>query len=143
MPRALRNRTNHFGEFIRHRRKELNKTQLEIAKALGLSSSEFIGMIELGTRQPNLERLPELALALKVKTFSLAKLAMMDVYPNLAKTIFRNKQEFLSQERHRRISEDDLLSKLDALPHRISQPIIDMINHFYEESITTQIKKQA
>ena len=83
MPRTLGKHTNHFGPFIRQRRRELSLTQREVAAALKVSAPEFVGMIESGLRKPNFERLPALAEVLQVPVLEMIQMAFADVYPSL------------------------------------------------------------
>jgi len=55
-----------FSRFLRRRRQELDKTQMEIAQACGLTVMS-ITMIEAGQRRLSLERVPRLAEVLQVR----------------------------------------------------------------------------
>lgn len=126
MPRTLGKHTNHFGPFIRQRRRELSLTQREVAAALKVSAPEFVGMIESGLRKPNFERLPALAEVLQVPILEMIQMAFADVYPSLV--------GYLTQEQTAQTAKANRLGqKLYALPQPIRQPIIKMIDKFYAE----------
>jgi transcriptional regulator with XRE-family HTH domain len=132
MPRTLGKHTNHFGLFIRRRRRELSLTQREVAAALKVSAPEFVGMIEAGIRKPNFERLPALAEVLKVSTLEMIQLAFADVYPSLV--------GYLTSEQTAQTAKANRMGqKLYALAPSIRQPIIKMIDKFYaERSVETK-----
>jgi len=126
MPRTLGKHTNHFGPFIRKRRRELSLTQREVAAARKVSAPEFVGMIEAGLRKPNFERLPALAEVLQVPVLDMIQMAFADVYPSLIGYL-TNEQTAQSAKASR------MGQKLYALAPAIRQPIIKMIDKFYAE----------
>ena len=74
--------TNDFTRFLRRRRQELDKTQLEIAEACGLTVMS-ITLVEAGRRRLALERVPRLAQVLQVPPAGLCLLALRCRYPEL------------------------------------------------------------
>jgi transcriptional regulator with XRE-family HTH domain len=78
---------NHFSHFIRSRRHQLNLTQQEVADALGVTS-DFIGLVELGYRRLDLDKIPQLADVLNVESVGLSLWALRDRAPQLYQTIF-------------------------------------------------------
>lgn len=73
---------NDFSRFLRRRRQELEKTQLEIANACGLTVMS-ITLVEAGRRRLALERVPRLAAALQVSPSELSLLALRCRFPEL------------------------------------------------------------
>lgn len=98
--RATPKNLSKLQKFIRDRRVELKEqegfTQADLAKQLpgkGMvgKTPEFIAMIEMGVRKPDLNEIPDFARALRVPSKALAKLAIKDVYPNLYQVLFGKK----------------------------------------------------
>jgi transcriptional regulator with XRE-family HTH domain len=120
-----------FAAFIKHRRVRLGLNQRELAEKIGYQP-EFIGMMEKGTRMLDLDRVPDMASALDVTTFSLAKLAIMALYPRLGRMLFRNKNEFKT---HSSPKENNLLDKLAVLDSSLRHSVIDMVDRLYEQQM--------
>ena len=141
MPKAIGRRTNHFGEHLLQRRTALGLTQRHVAQGLGLRTDEFIGLMERGLRQPNLERLPELAAVLRTPVFVLFRLAIRDVYPGLALILFRKTAGFRKSNRPPKTY--DLMDRLDSLSPNVRRTIVNMIDRLHEEQDTQLAKKRA
>ena len=75
---------NQFSAFIRARRQQLCKTQADIAAECGISSPDFIGLVEAGRRRVKLERVPRLAAVLQVDATYLCRLALFCWAPQFA-----------------------------------------------------------
>lgn len=75
--------TTEFSRFLRQRRQELGKTQIEIADACGLTQMS-ITLVEGGRRRLALERVPRLAAALQVDPPELCLLALRCWHPELS-----------------------------------------------------------
>lgn len=69
-----------FSTFIRHRRRELDKTQREIGVACGVTP-EMITQLESGRRRPDPEWIPCLADALETNRKELCHLAVRTWQP--------------------------------------------------------------
>lgn len=76
------NRKN-FGAALRALRSVQNLTQESLAAEAGMSASN-LSLLESGQRQPNLERIVRLAIALKIKPSELLKLAEADAQGQLS-----------------------------------------------------------
>ena len=142
MARALGARSNTLWAYVARRRKELDLTQQQVANALGLTSSEFVGLIERGRRQPNYERLPDLAEILETRVIDLFLMALQDVYPNLAFILAQPAQKSV-RFRHRvsTVPTDELRRRLDFLSSNVRQRIVEMINQLYEDQTTRPAKR--
>ncbi len=79
---------NAFATLVRNRRLQLGKTQRQIAEAVGIKSSDFICLIEKGTRRLDLDRLPRLAQALELDLVELCRPAFEARAPQLAAALF-------------------------------------------------------
>ena len=100
-PRRRREHKGQVTEFTRvisERRLALGKTQAEIARAIGVSSPEFIGMVEAGLRRIDLNRVPMLARALNYDPAELCKLAVQEQAPELFRTLFGGAYSFTPKE---------------------------------------------
>src|ERR1017187_4720795 len=139
MPKAMGQRTNTLGAHILKRRTALGLTQRDVAQALGLRTDEFVGLMERGQRQPNYERLPELATALQTPVFVLFRLAIRDVYPGLAQILFRKTVGFRKPSRPPKTY--DLMDRLDSLSPNVRRTIIEMINRLHQEQDARAVKK--
>ena len=78
----------HFADVIRVRREQLDKSQADVGRELGLLSGEFIGMVETGARRIPLDRVPALAAALQLDGPELCKLAISERHPVLYRELF-------------------------------------------------------
>ncbi len=85
--KKLRNVTE-FQRTIRERRKELGRSQADIARAIGIDSPEFISMLELGVRRIDLNRVPALARALELDSSTLCQHALWEAAPEMFRTLF-------------------------------------------------------
>lgn len=100
------------GEVLKHRRKELDLLQPDIARAIGVKSADFISLVESGRRSMDLNRIPALARVLKLNAKDLLLLAIYEQWPEAAVvlTAGRNSSAFaLSSD------EGELARKLSRL----------------------------
>ena len=67
-----------LAKLISARRRDLGKTQAEVAKIMGYSSPEFIGMVESGIRTMDLNKIPRLAEALELDPAELCQMALFE-----------------------------------------------------------------
>lgn len=72
---------NDFGIQIRNRRIELGLTQREVADGIGISSADFVSLLEAGRRRLALNRLPRLASVLAVDANDLCRRALQEWQP--------------------------------------------------------------
>jgi len=86
---------NEFSAFIRARRQQLCKTQSDLAAECGISSGDFISLVEAGRRRVKLERVPRLAEVLGVDAAYLCRLALTSWAPQFAAAL-----ELPGEERH-------------------------------------------
>jgi transcriptional regulator with XRE-family HTH domain len=77
-----------FCENIRQRRLELGRTQREVAAAIGISSADFISLVEQGHRRLELERVPALAQVLELDPALLCRQALEARAPQFAAHLF-------------------------------------------------------
>jgi transcriptional regulator with XRE-family HTH domain len=92
MAKRLRGTKSPFRECIRSRREELKRTkhlkQVDIARALGIESPEFVSMVEQGRRNLDLNKVPALADVLQLDRVALGKLALYESAPMLYLALF-------------------------------------------------------
>jgi transcriptional regulator with XRE-family HTH domain len=77
-----------FGEVVRDRRLELGLKQLDVARAIGVNSGEFIGMVEKVIRMIELNRVTRLAAVLQMNRRDLTKLALKEIAPFAYDSLF-------------------------------------------------------
>lgn len=118
-------------EFVRQRREELNLTQVDIARAVGVTSGDFISLVEKGIRRLDLDRIPRLAEVLNTDPITLAKMAIEEQHPLLANTLFSTTKNF------RRIpTETDVAAKkLMQLPRHVRRMALSMIDVLFEKEL--------
>lgn len=85
--KKLRN-ASEFQRIIREKRKELGRSQADVARAIGIESPEFISMVELGVRRIDLNRVPALARALELDATKLCQYVLWDAAPEMFRTLF-------------------------------------------------------
>ncbi|PYU91538.1 MAG: hypothetical protein DMG25_14480 [Acidobacteria bacterium] len=141
-PRRRREHKGQVSEFtkvISERRLALGKTQAEIARDIGVSSPEFIGMVEAGLRRIDLNRVPMLARALNYDPAELCKLALQEQAPELFRTLFGGAYSFTPKELSPQevntvhVSRDtrELLERLHALPAELTRLIEGLVRYLY------------
>ncbi len=77
-----------FQRIIRERRLEITKSQAQVAVEIGVSSPEFISMVELGIRRVDLNRVPALARSLGLDPGSLCQQALWEEAPEMFRILF-------------------------------------------------------
>lgn len=73
--------------FVRNRRRDLNKTQRTVADRVGVTS-DFISLVESGERRMDLDKIPQLADALEVDRTELCRRALAERAPSLYRILF-------------------------------------------------------
>jgi len=138
-----------LAQLISARRRDLGKTQAEIAKAVGFSSPEFIGMVEGGIRTMDLNKIPRLADALELDRVDLCRMALYEELPSMFAVLFgRSKKQFTIHEggatKSVRIPEPalDFLHKFYDLPAPVRNSITIMVESLYSGGkIRSQISR--
>jgi transcriptional regulator with XRE-family HTH domain len=77
-----------MGNIIRQRREELGLSQVELGRALGIASGEFICMVETGKRHFALENVPRLAAVLCLDAEDLCRCALWEAAPSMYRSTF-------------------------------------------------------
>ncbi len=77
-----------FRDTIRRQREHVGKTQSEVARALGLASPEYIGLVERGERNLDLNRIPRLATALGLDPSELCQMYVLAIAPEAHDAMF-------------------------------------------------------
>lgn len=67
-------------DLILRRRKELNLSQRDVARAMGMNSLDYIGMVESGIRRLDLERLKKISEVLELPLEKLVELHFRELY---------------------------------------------------------------
>lgn len=116
-------------EFIRARREELNLTQVDIARAVGVTSGDFISLVEKGIRKLDLDRIPRLAEVLNTDAATVARMAIEEQYPLLAKTLFDYKVQRIPVQSETEVA----AKKLSQLPRHVRRMALSMIDVLFEK----------
>jgi len=144
-----------FAEIIRRRRLELGLLQVDVARRLGVRSSEFIGMLEKGGSVPggrNLElnKVPRMADALQLSRKDLTRLALFETAPMAAMTLFgdqislyevRNSKFKFGTPRETNMTPEqiDVVNKIFALPDSIRATVLSTIDQFAKAYTTPKM----
>ena len=75
-------------DILRERREELGLSQVELSRALGIASDEFISMVETGKRSFALNNISRLADVLRLDRGDLCKCALYETAPTLYLAVF-------------------------------------------------------
>ena len=75
-------------DIIKERREELGLSQVELGRALGIASGEFLCMVESGRRHFALDNIPRLATVLGLDPAELCQCALHELTPRLYLTTF-------------------------------------------------------
>lgn len=67
-------------DLLKSRRLELNLTQRDVARSMHMTSVDYIGMVESGTRRLDIERLPQLASVLRLSLPLLTEMTFRELY---------------------------------------------------------------
>lgn len=123
-----------IGAVIRKRRQELKLKQSHVAEVVG-TSPEFIAMVENGTRQFNLDRLPRVADVLSLDCKSLIRVAMQRECPSVCAVLFGEEPispESIPQQETDRIlitpEMADVAARIDSLPRPARQTILGLVD---------------
>ena len=110
-----------LAQLISARRRDLGKTQAEVAKIMGYSSPEFIGMVESGIRTMDLNKIPRLAEALHLNPAELCQMALFEEHPSLFAVLFgQSKKQFTVHKGG--------ATKTVKIP----EPVLDFLHKFYD-----------
>jgi transcriptional regulator with XRE-family HTH domain len=122
--------TEQLRTFMRRRREELGLTQVDVARAVGVSSGDFISLVEKGIRKLDLDRMPRLAEVLQSDPVEVSRVALQEQYPLLATVLVgRPSKKTVPTQ-----SEADLAAqKLKDLPRQVRQMVINMIDMLFEK----------
>lgn len=120
-----------FGAVVRFFRTRAGLSQLALAKRVGFSTAEAIGMIEHGARDLALDRVRSMANALGIDALELTILALREYYPVAAKVLFGEAANTSNLPREATVVPQDELSaagwkvgeKFDRLDVRF-QPLV-------------------
>lgn len=131
-------------DLIRKRRQELGITQNDIAKAVGVTSPDFICLVEKGVRRLDLDRIPTLAELLRVDPAELCALALGEQFPMLAQTLIRSnalRNRFSGHIPTEVNVAAERLGHMTPLSRRLA---LNMINTLYEqETVATRSGEAA
>jgi len=129
-----------FKDILTQRREELGLTQAEVARALGLRSAEYIGMLERGIRTLELSKVPLMADVLKMERIDLIRISMFEQLPLVANTVFGKGVRYAPVHRMKHVetstvtvSEEakEVLDRLYALPSDVRADIVSLISKFF------------
>ena len=128
-----------FGTIIRSRRQDLGITQSEVAKSVGVSSPEFIGMVEAGTRSIDLDRVPPLADALGLSRKDLVRAVLYEEHPVAYKEIYGRGAPGTVKDTKDKVEaveldpvKADLLAKLESLPKDTQTTVYNLVDQLYK-----------
>jgi transcriptional regulator with XRE-family HTH domain len=77
-----------MGDIVKERREQLGLTQVDLGRALGIASGEFLCMVEAGRRHFALENVPRLAAVLCLDAAGLCRCALREVAPQFYHSVF-------------------------------------------------------
>jgi transcriptional regulator with XRE-family HTH domain len=120
-------------EIIRRRRQDLGLTQLDVARATGIASPDFISLVEKGVRRLDLDRIPQLVQLLRLDAVELCKLALEEQYPVLTAALVKGKA-IRTRSSGKLSTEVDLAAeRLLSLPPSARTMVMNMINLLYDK----------
>ena len=67
-------------DLVKSQRTNLNLTQRDVARAMGMSSVDYIGMVESGIRRLDFERLPAIAQVLHLDLDQITEMTFRELY---------------------------------------------------------------
>lgn len=131
--------TRSLSEIMYERRTELGMSASDLARALNIKSSEFIGMVERGRRNLELNRVPMLADALKLDSEALCRLALFEAAPQIAMRLFGRKINDFDPKPDKtgkiasKITPEQLEfnNKLYSLPSPLRVTVLHLIDQFF------------
>ena len=77
---ATRQRPRLLKDLVKSQRTNLNLTQRDVARAMGMSSVDYIGMVESGIRRLDFERLPAIAQVLHLDLDQITEMTFRELY---------------------------------------------------------------
>src|ERR1035441_10277397 len=77
---ATRQRPRLLKDLVKSQRTNLNLTQRDVARAMGMSSVDYIGMVESGIRRLDFERLPAIAKVLHLDLDQITEMTFRELY---------------------------------------------------------------
>lgn len=125
--------------FIKQRRKDLGLTQADVARAIGIKSSEFIYMVENNLRQLELNKIPALAIALQVNPADLCRVALREAHPLLYNAICEDAETgrvSTAKPGSGQAAGDVMTTKFMALPAGPRQLVRSLVDTLYESLVT-------
>jgi len=75
-------------DIVKERREQLGLSQVELGRALGIASGEFLCMVESGKRHFALDNIPRLAAVLQLDPAELCRCAWFEAAPSLYRSTF-------------------------------------------------------
>lgn len=136
---AVYDATTPLARILRQRREQLQLTQADVARALDIQSSEFIGLVENGQRRLDLNRVPQLAGVLKLDTETLCRLALFEAAPQFALSLFGAKIKTFVPTAARKCQAESvqmspeqtaIYQRLYALPSGLRLTVLELIEQF-------------
>lgn len=134
-----------FRQVLRKRREDLGMTQQSVAKAIGVNSAGFVGMIEAGSRRLDLNRIPRLADVLQLSRKDLIRAALYEEAPTVSQILFGAE---LPEKIHTiKVNDQEIeitpemvdpLIKLLSLTPQQRQTCVNMINYLYNAAHQTK-----
>jgi transcriptional regulator with XRE-family HTH domain len=126
-------------EFMRDRREELQLTQADVAQGVGVSSGDFISLVEKGMRNLDLDRIPRLAGILKTDPEDLCRRVIEEQYPLLAQCLFG-----ATLRSRKPIGEVEVaMERFKSLPRHVRSMVISMITVLFEKEVVAPGRETA
>ena len=120
-------------ELIRNRRLQLNITQAEVAQRIGISSPDFISLVEKGSRRLDLDHIPRLAEVLQLDR-DLAQKALSESYPNLYRALSGTAAPAVREDTQKRFDyELDLVRKLQQFDKDVHKSVVKLIETLFRK----------
>ena len=121
-----------FRHIIAARRQALELTQAQVADAIGITSAEFIGLLEKDLRRIDLNKVPRLADALSLSPSDLTKIALSEQFPLAYEAVFGAEIPDDAKPQSNRSSGDaGTLNMLRSLDTGARKSILQLIESLY------------
>ena len=124
--------TPRLADYIKRRRHQLGITKQEVARAVNIGSADYLSLVESGKRRLELDRIPALALVLKVNAKELCLMAIGEVFPQVEEVLSGNEKSTLPSEDLSNKGELESFRKLMMLDRAQRQPILDTIDALHD-----------